>query len=233
MLSVKEWNMDAFLRRALWSPFKWIGHKLEFITQKPVMLLIAMLFAVGLLNFLNAVEVPYANSLPYIFAVIALILILRAFAGRDDARKIWLMAFASQFFLALSIGLNKQFEFRQIVLYLSGGIISAIAGYYCLHKLKSIDNDMKLTRFHGHAYEHPGLAFGFLIASLGLVAFPITPAFIGFDILLTHIGADQFVLIAIASCCFVFLELSVLRIYARLFLGQHKRAYHPIAYRSS
>jgi NADH:ubiquinone oxidoreductase subunit 4 (subunit M) len=129
--------------------------------------------------------------------------------------------------------LNKHFEFSQIIIYLSGGIISAIAGYICLTKIESIDNDINLDKFHGYAYEHPKVALVFLVSCLGLLAFPITPSFIGFDILLTHIREDQVVLIFIAALCFIFIELSVLRIYARIFLGQHKKAYHPIAYRSS
>ena len=104
---------------------------------------------------------------------------------------------------------------------------------HCLHRLKTIDYDTSLNKFHGHAYEHPKLAFVFLLSCLGLVAFPITPAFIGFDILLTHIQKDQIILIALAGLCLIFIELSVLRVYARLFLGQHKKPFHPIAYRSS
>jgi formate hydrogenlyase subunit 3/multisubunit Na+/H+ antiporter MnhD subunit len=90
-----------------------------------------------------------------------------------------------------------------------------------------------MNGFHGYAYERPGLALIFLLSSLGLLGFPITPTFIGIDILFTHIGEQQFPLILFTALTFLFLELSVLRIYARIFLGQHKKPYHPIAFRSS
>ncbi len=233
ILSIQEWNMDLLLRRMLWDPFKWAGNKLQFVTRKTVLIFLSVLFLFGLLCFTYRINLPFSDALPYVFSFLALSLILRAFSDRGDARGSWILVFASQFFIALSIALNKHFEFSQVLIYLSGGVVSAIAGYYCLNKLKSVDDDIYLNRFHGYAYEHPKLALAFLISCLGLVAFPITPAFIGFDILLTHIEKDQIVLIALASLCFVFIELSILRIYARVFLGQHKKPYHPIAYRSS
>jgi len=62
---------------------------------------------------------------------------------------------------------------------------------------------------------------------------PFTPFFIGFDLMFTHIHKHEYMLIIFKSISFLFIELAVLRIYARLFLGQHKKQYHPIAYRSS
>lgn len=233
VLCIKEWNMDFILYRVLWSPFKWVGNKLEFLTRKLAVIILIVLYAFGLYSFSLDEKVPFYGFLPYIFSFLALVLILKAFTERGDARKSWILIFSSQFFIALSIALNKQFEFNQIVIYLSGGMISAIVGYACLNKIVAIDKDIELNKFHGYAYEQPRVALIFLISCLGLVAFPITPAFIGFDILLTHIHQDQLILIVTATLCFVFIELSALRIYARIFLGQHKKAYHAMAYRSS
>jgi NADH-quinone oxidoreductase subunit L len=108
-----------------------------------------------------------------------------------------------------------------------------MAGFICLGKIKSIDNNIDLNGFHGYTYEQPTLAFVFLLSCLGLLGFPITPTFIGVDLLFSHINKEQGVLIVITSLSFVFIELSVLRIYARIFRGQHKKAYHAIAFRSS
>jgi NADH:ubiquinone oxidoreductase subunit 5 (subunit L)/multisubunit Na+/H+ antiporter MnhA subunit len=233
ILCIKEWNMDSVMYRVLWSPFKWIGGKFEFVTRNIAIALIGFLFLFGLFCFWYDVKIASSAWLPYVFASLALILILCAFTNRRDAIRSWLLVFASQFFVALSIGLNKQFEFTQILLYLSGGTVAALIGYTCLHKIKAIDQDIDLNRFHGYVYERPTLALVFLFCCLGMVAFPITPAFIGFDILLTHIHEEQFLLIILMALSFIFIELSVLRIYARIFLGQHKKADHAMAYRSS
>jgi NADH:ubiquinone oxidoreductase subunit 5 (subunit L)/multisubunit Na+/H+ antiporter MnhA subunit len=233
ILSIKEWNMDVFLNHILWKPFKAIGSKFNFLQSTIALIILAMLFAGGLYVFIAIEKFSFAPWLPYLFASIAVMLILNAFADRGDPRATWILVFGSQFFIALAIALNNQFELHQVVIYLSGGLASAIVGYICLSKIRTVDSDVSLDKFHGYAYEKPQLGLVFLLACLGLVAFPITPAFLGFDILLTHIRQDQYILILLASICFVFIELSVLRIYARLFMGQHKKPNHAIAYRSS
>jgi NADH-quinone oxidoreductase subunit L len=40
-------------------------------------------------------------------------------------------------------------------------------------------------------------------------------------------------LVVVLAIYFIFMELAALRIYARVFLGQHVKQYHEIAYRSS
>jgi NADH:ubiquinone oxidoreductase subunit 5 (subunit L)/multisubunit Na+/H+ antiporter MnhA subunit len=233
ILNIKEWNLDFLLYRLLWRPFKWAGNRFQFIKRAPFLLALTLVFGLGVYGFFNQESLTFPGVLPYVFAVLALTLILKAFSERGDALKAWMFAFSSQFFTALSIALNKQFDILHVVIYLSGGIVAGIVGFICLKKIRSIDFDIDLDRFHGYVYEKPTLALVFLLCCLGVVAFPISPAFIGFDLLLMHIGKDQFGLIAISSLSFIFLELSVLRIYCRVFLGQHKKAYHPIAYKSS
>ena len=93
------------------------------------------------------------------------------------------------------------------------------------------DNDIGLNQFHGYTYERPGIAFVFLLSCLALIGFPFTPTFLGIDILFTHIHKDQPVLITLTSLSFIFIEIAILRIYARVFLGPNKKNDHPIAYR--
>jgi len=90
-----------------------------------------------------------------------------------------------------------------------------------------------LDDFYGHIYHHPKLAFVFLLACFAFVSLPFTPSFIGIDLMFTHIDKEEYLLITMTTINFLVLELSVLRIYARLFLGPHKKQTHPIAYRSS
>ncbi len=107
------------------------------------------------------------------------------------------------------------------------------AAYDCLHRMKALDGDIELNRYHGYSYEQPGVALVFFLCCLGLVGFPITPTFVGVDLLLTHIHADQVVLVAMVALNLLFLELTLLRMYTRIFLGQHKKDHHPIAFKSS
>ena len=129
--------------------------------------------------------------------------------------------------------MNDQYEYLEITIYLISLLVAAIVGFVCLVRLKAYEKTIDLNSFYGHLYDHPRLANLFLIACLGFVGLPFTPSFIGIDLMFSHIDKNEYVLIAFTALNFLLLEISVLRIYARLFLGPDKKKTHPIAYRSS
>ncbi|HEX8331096.1 MAG TPA: proton-conducting transporter membrane subunit [Segetibacter sp.] len=235
ILSIKEWNIDKFLYQFLWSPFKWVGKSMSFLASRSAVALLAVIFVLGVSSYVFNESIPahLEGSLPYIFGSVGLLLILRSFAERDDARRSWWLIIAAQCFITLSITIDDNVSFNEVLIYLSGIVVGALSGYACLNKIYQIDNDISLNHFHGYSYEKPRIAFVFLLSSLALIGFPFTPTFLGIDILFAHIHQDQPILIAITSLSFIFIEIAILRIYARVFLGQHKKNYHPIAYRSS
>lgn len=236
MLSVKEWNLDFLLYLLLWKPFKWLGNLFSFISRRIMTALLLGGFLTGLSCYFYQEAVPpeVIDFLPFLYSFIALILILKAFAERGDALNGWFAIVSSQLFIALSIALlNENFEHNHILIYLSGSVASAVVGYVCLKRIKDIDNNIDLNQFHGYSYEQPTVALVFLIACLGLVGLPFTPTFIGIDLLFSHIHKREEVMIIFTALSFLFVEIAVLRIYARIFLGQHKKAFHPIAFKSS
>ncbi len=236
LLSLKEWNLDAFQFRFLWFPFKWIGRKLNFLSSKAVLISIVIFYFIGIFCFLNEELIPKQldEILHLFFAFIGMLLILKSFAKRTDALVVWFMIIASQFYILLSIAfLNDEYEFIEILLYTSGLSIAAITGFYTLYKLKEIEKNIDLNDFYGYNHEHPKFGFWFLISCLAFVGLPFTPTFIGVDLMFNHIEKDEYLIIAITTISFLFVEISVLRIYARLFLGPSKKQNHPIAYRSS
>lgn len=236
MLSVKEWNLDFLMFRYLWSPFKWIGKKLHFLKRWPAITILIILFEIGLYcnYFQEDIHIGLFKSLPYIFSLIGLLLVLKAFSERGNALWAWIYVIAGQLFITLSIAmLHEDFGHNYIIIYLSGTVISAIVGFICLIKIKSIDNNIELGQFHGYVYEQPKLAFLFLLSCLGIIGLPFTPTFIGIDILFSHIHKHEEIMIISTALSFVFIELSILRIYARIFMGQHKKNTHAMAFRSS
>lgn len=236
LLSLKEWNMDAFLYNYLWNPFKWIGKKLNFISHKISIAILSIMFIGGLLFFILSKNISHEvdEDLHLFFAFIGLLLVLKSFVVRGNALKAWFLVIMSQLFNILSIALmNDKYEYLEITIYLVSLLVCAIAGFLCLFKLKSYEKVIDLNSFSGHLYDHPRVANLFLIASLGFVGLPFTPSFIGIDLMFSHIDKNEYVLIAITALNFLVLEIAVLRIYARLFLGPNKKKTHPIAYRSS
>jgi len=73
----------------------------------------------------------------------------------------------------------------------------------------------------------------FLFACVGMLGFPVTAAFIGIDVLFTYVHYNQTVLIILLGLCLLFIELSAFRILLRIFMGPHKKLYHPVAFRST
>lgn len=236
LLNIKEWNMDSFLYNYLWNPFKWIGKKLNFISHKISIVVLSILFVGGLLFFILSKNISHEvdEDLHLFFAFIGLLLVLKSFVVRGSGLKAWFLVIMSQLFNILSIALmNDKYEYLEITIYLISLLVSAFVGFFCLNKLKWYETKIDLDSFSGHLYDHPRLANLFLIASLGFVGLPFTPSFIGIDLMFSHIDKNEYVLIAITALNFLVLEIAVLRIYARLFLGPNKKKTHPIAYRSS
>ncbi len=236
VLGIKEWNIDNFLYRFLWSPFKYIGSKLSFLataTGKFLTGLLAILVAYPLIAkpaFLDFMQ----PALPVLSLGFALLLILYSFASRGSAKMAWEYLLIAHFFIICGILSNAEHaETAQVVMYGSGILLMAVIGSLCLQRIYRIDGNISLNQFHGYVYEQKGTSLLFLLAAIGLLGFPVTAAFIGIDVFFTHIGANQAVLIILAALCFIFIELAAIRIYCRIFLGLHKKLDHPVAFRSS
>jgi NADH-quinone oxidoreductase subunit L len=236
MLGIKEWHLDRMMFAYLWSPFKWVGKQVRFLQMK-IMIAVVAVAAVGFLVFgqLEKMELPFLSSvLPLILMSIALAVILFAFSYRGSAIKAWGYLFISHLFLIAAVLFNAEhINTIEIVFYISGIIPAFLLGYYCLNKIRVIDNDISLNRFHGYVYEQENTGLLFLVSAIGLLGFPITAAFIGLDVFFTYVHSDQYVLIVLMALCLLFIELSAFRILLRIFMGPHKKLDHPVAFRSS
>ncbi len=236
LLALKEWNLDQMQKQFLWNPFKWIGRKMAFLSHPVSIAILAIIYLAGIYSSYFGENIPdqFEEWLPYFYSFLSLMLTLRAFAERGSAISAWTFLVGGQATMALSIALlHEDFGHLDILTYLSGSIAATVLGIYCLLKIKAIDNNIQLNQFHGYVYERPVLAFLFLISCFALVGMPFTPTFIGIDILFSHIHKREWVLILMTALSFIFVELSVVRMYARIFLGPHKKSTHALAYRSS
>lgn len=234
VLSVKEWNLDTYQFRLLWSPFKKIGTAFNFLNSKVVMIFFIPLFLVG--SYLVVQEGLSEETLhlfPNALAVIALILSLRSFVEKKKPIYSFLLVAFSHFWIALAVSFNEHFSYSHVLIYLSGVIISSLIGVVMLRRLSKQEKAFDLNGFYGYALEHKWLAFSFLITCLGLAGFPVTPTFLGEDLIYSHIHENQIWLTLLVSVSLIFGGLSVIRIYIRLFLGPHAKTYHPVAHRSS
>lgn len=236
MLSVKEWNLDTMMNKYLWSPFKWTGRQLQFLRSDKIAIIVGV---IGVAAFLGSVYKPEFLIAQRSFFTVALLLIslaiiLFVFAYRGSASGAWIYLLIAHLFIIAGIGINADhINTIEIVFYISGIVFAFALGFYCLQKTRAIDNDITLNNYHGYVYEQRQVALLFLLAAISMLGFPITAAFIGIDVLFTYVQSDQLILIILLTLCFIFIELAAIRIFLRIYLGQHKKLDHPIAYRSS
>jgi formate hydrogenlyase subunit 3/multisubunit Na+/H+ antiporter MnhD subunit len=235
MLCLKEMNMDSLMYRYLWNPVKWAGHRLTFLTLNRALVFFIITYAAGIFCVMNQNLLPAkaVSALPYLFSFLGLMMVLKSFTKRQHACMAWVLVLMNHFYVALAISFNESFRYREVYLYLSGVIVAGLIGFLCLLRLRKLEGSIDLDRFHGHSYKHPKIALIFLLSALGVAGFPISPTFIGEDLLFSHIHEDQVVLAFFTSLSVIINGLSIVRIYARLFLGPHSKSVYEMAYRSS
>ena len=235
ILGIKEFNLDRFMYNYLWSPLKKLGNLFRFMNDISTYIIALPFFFMGLYAVYHQDLLPpvMLRYLPEAFALFGLIFILKSFVERRSALTSWVLIIVNQLYQSLAFGFNEEFDFNQVHLYLSGIFVSGFIGIYCITKLRQDKEDISLNKFHGHAYVHPRLAFIFVLACLGLAGFPITPTFIGEDLMLGHIHENQIPLLLLVVLNLILDGLVIFRIYSRLFLGPHVHGYHQVAYRSS
>ena len=236
ILAVKEWNLDTMMFKYLWSPFKWIGKQMKLLESRfgKILLVVLAILAIDAAFVTPDIWTSIAGLLPALFLGIALLILLASFASRRSARECWDNLIIPHILIISAITINaRHINWTEVIFYMSGVLVAYTIGIFCLQKTYSIDKDISLNKFHGYVYEDKVTAVLFLIASIGLLGFPVTTAFIGIDVFFTYIESGQPLLIALLALCFIFIELAAIRIFLRIYMGPHKKLYHPVAFRSS
>jgi NADH-quinone oxidoreductase subunit L len=235
VLSLKEWNLDSMMYRLFWNPLKWAGRRLDFLTVKRVLPGFIPVYLFGILGLYNQSVIPatIVHCLPSALSFIGLLMALKAFTERKKAIMSWTLVIMNHLWIILSISFNEHVTGSQIGYYLSGVVVAGLAGILCLYQLKRMEHTITLKRFHGYAHLYPRLALFFLLCCLGLSGFPITPTFIGEDLIFTHIHSTQPFLAFCVAMSIVVDGLAIIRIYARVFLGPDVKSAYGSAYRAS
>jgi NADH-quinone oxidoreductase subunit L len=228
LLSLKEWYLDRVIFLIFVGPLKKMRSWLSFLTIQNLLYFFIPAYLIGF--YFAYVNQPISeivrSYLSAIMAFVALLMVSKAYNERSSSRLTWLLIVMAHFFIDLAINFNEHFNGAETLLYLSGVIVSGSLGFYCLQKVRMYEhNRVGLNEFHGLVYKYPKLAFLFLVSCLGLAGFPITPTFLGEDVILTHVHQNQVFLAFFIAFTFIINGISLIRIYARIFLGPHVKTY--------
>ena len=235
MLSINEFNMDKTLFKYFWQPFKIFGGKLSILNKRWFYISGILFLCTGIYLDINtfAFHETLLDVYVYVFAALALILLLISFNERLSSKQAWLNVFFGHLFIMMSVSLNSHIGLNYLLIYLLSISFFGILGFVAISRLQSQTNKTTLDTYHGNGKNHPKLSLLFLIACLGLIGFPISPLYIGIDLLLTYIEKHQYLIIGFVAFSLVFIEISLLRIYTRLFCGIPDTVGEPVAFKSS
>ena len=233
ILGIKEWNMDSTMTHLIWQPLKSAGQSLQFLDRRPAAIVCVALVFIGTIALYGA-NMPHGmvDVLIWMSATLSILLFVRAYANTGTALTCWTQIFLGQIFASIFLSALAGASLDMIMFYLTGIVVAYLVGILCLRLLDRTAR-LNLMEYHGYMYEHPTLGNVFFIACLALMVFPITPSFVGEEVLLSLIHTNHGALVAIFAFGYVLSGVCVMRLFAKVFFGPHKKSYHEIAYRSS
>jgi NADH:ubiquinone oxidoreductase subunit 2 (subunit N) len=113
---------------------------------------------------------------------------------------------------------SAQFD---ILLFMTGIVPSWLLGLIVLSKLPGKERFADAPfAYRAMSETHPSLALLLFLSFLGLVGFPITPAFIGEDLLLYHASSEFAWIAALIAISFVINGIAAARVFLRLCMGR-------------
>lgn len=236
IMSIKEFNLDKWQYALLWKPFKILGNASRILSQKLgyiVISIVLLVASIALYSPLHGRIENYDASISVILGSFAVLLVSQSFTERKSVFRAWLYLVLTQVFIVVAAGFNDSLSLNEALFYLSGVVVAGGIGHYCLYKLNKEEPIHDLEGYYGHIYEHPKLGLGFLFSGLAISGFPISPTFVGLDILYSNMHKGEFLLPVLIAISLIFMEISAIRLYSRVYLGPHVKLYHPVAFRSS
>jgi NADH-quinone oxidoreductase subunit L len=233
VLALKEWNMDRLMSDYLFRPLKAVGRLTSSLSIPLLYALFCLLFAV---SAFVVTTVPPSSSTQALFGnvavVLSILMYLRAFAVQGKIIVAWNLIFLGHLYGIAFLFFVSPENLTPLLMYTIGIAIAFVLGFGVLKYLQ-IKEKSSFANFHGHMYEHRRLGNFFFIICLCFMAFPITPSFLGQEILLSAIHSEHMLQIVLFAIAYVVSGIAIVRLFAKVFFGPHQKTYHEVAYTSS
>jgi NADH-quinone oxidoreductase subunit L len=226
-MALAEFRMDQRLNRWVFKPIKAAGRKLpvssvsQWLTfTLPLWLLVVLILALKVP--LNSTQ---HHVVATVLAAIGMLGVFRAFSERQSPFLAWILVASGHVTMSLAVSFNESFSYQETLWYLSGVGLMGWLGWLLLHRMKAQLPSLTMHEYYGYGSAHKRFSSVFLLASLGLMGFPISPTFIGEDLLFSHIHEQQILFALFFSLSYIVSGISLIRVYARLFLGREIRVH--------
>ncbi|MFA5982424.1 MAG: proton-conducting transporter membrane subunit [Methylococcaceae bacterium] len=219
VFALQEGNLEGLVRSLLWTPLKQLGARInrinQYLTLGIAITLVLIFWQLVANNVLNMSDL----AVPSAFAMFAAS--VSAFSQKHGFAKIWNAVALSCFLGGVTVWFLHPLAWTDIAFFSSGIIPSWLLGIRMLSRLPNAANfNATPFAYRAMAETHPRLALFLFLSFLGLVCFPITPAFIGEDLLLYHASKEFAWIAALIAICFVINGIAAARVYLRICMGR-------------
>lgn len=220
VFALQEGQLELLVRNILWEPLKKLGRALNRVSAR-----IKWLVAIALLIwFVIALSEVSSVAGTYLSMPVSLLMVLvsaSAFSQKHSPFKVWNGIAISSLLVALAVWLMVPSAVFDIVLFLSGILPSWLLGVLVMAVLLKNEHFAASSfRYRAFAETRPGWSLLLFLSFLGLVGFPITPAFLGEDLLLSHASSQHPWFALPITIAFVVNGIAAARVFLRLCMGR-------------
>ena len=220
VFALQEGQLELLVRKILWEPLKNFGRRLNALRLSIKCLagsVLAVIVAMAAFDVGGVDRIYLSMPVSLAMAVVS----LSAFSNKHSPYQVWHSVTLSSVLAAVAVWMMAPSAQADVMLFLLGIVPSWVLGVAAMRNLLK-DDDFAASPFVYRAFAEtrPGGALALFLSFLGLVGFPITPAFLGEDLLLSHASSQHPWFALPITVSFVINGIAAARVYLRLCMGR-------------
>ncbi|MCX7098037.1 MAG: proton-conducting transporter membrane subunit [Methylococcales bacterium] len=219
VFSLQEGNLEMMVRAILWQPLKRIGAVINAHKSGLTSLLGVMVFLGAWWMLERAGMGSHYLAIPV--SVVMVLASLSAFSQKHSPVAVWNAIGLSSMLAGVAIWFLYPNAWFDVAIFASGIIPAWLLGVVVLAKLLKNENFAESPFvYRAMAETQPRLSLLLFLSFLGLVGFPISPAFLGEDLLLSHASSHDPWFALPITLSFVINGIAAARVFQRLCMGR-------------
>lgn len=219
VFSLQEGNLELLVRSVLWNPLKGIGGTINKLNPW-----LKLLYGLGGFALVGLIIVKTGINTKYLAIPISVFMVLSslsAFSQKHSPISVWNAISFSSILAGVAVWFLNPSALFDVMIFASGIIPAWILGIVVLTKLlKNEYLDDSPFAYRAMAETQPKLSLLLFLSFLGLVGFPISPAFLGEDLLLSHASSHDPWFALPITVAFVINGIAAARVFQRLCMGR-------------
>ena len=218
VIAVQEFNLEAWVRSLLWDSFRHLGMVFARVNLWLSLIVISGMVLLGYGIYASGFSIrPYLAG---VIAVVMLILSVLGFTRKRNPFRTWnavcsstVLAGFSTYVISGELGSYLPWFFGTIA-------IAWLLGLFAMLRMRA-NKDYEETpfAFRAMAERAPFLTLLLFFAFLGVVGFPVTPAFVGQDLILYYTSSQHAWLTPLIAIALVLNGISAAGIFTRMAMG--------------